>query len=266
MEEPAEKTIETIKVVDRALTVLDKLRSERKSLGVNEIAKQCGFPPSSTFRILKTLELRGWVFKFSDDTYITGEKLSFVLENNNLFLALKDVASFVMGRYSKKYNHAMNLLVREGARCYILQQSRTDNLFDYIPPQYSELPYYASSGGKILHSELPSCLVDEIISSKPMLQLTEHTITDPEEFRQELQTVAKHGYAIDFKESAENGSCIAVPVRDNEGNIIAALSFSGFIGITNITKLLEFVPALKDAAQEISQNLYRCWGTEIHRN
>ena len=154
----------------------------------------------------------------------------------------------------------MNLLVREGARCYILQQSRTDNLFDYIPPLYSELPYYASSGGKILHSELPSCLVDEIISAKLMLQLTKYTITDPEKFRQELQTVAKQGYAIDYKESAENGSCIAVPVRDNEGNIIAALSFSGFISITDKTKLEEFVPVLKDASTEISQNLYRCWG------
>ena len=116
--------------------------------GVNEIAKQCGFPPSTTFRILKTLEQRGWVFQVSDKNYITGEKLSFVLEKNNLNLALKDVASFVMKRYSKKHNKAMNLLVREGARCYILQQSRSDSLVDYIPPLYSELPFYASSGVK----------------------------------------------------------------------------------------------------------------------
>lgn len=261
MEKTIEKSVEKIKVVDRALIVLDMLRHERKGLGVNKIAKLCGFPPSATFRILKTLELRGWVFQLNDDTYIAGEKLSFVLEKNNLFLALKDVAAFVMERYSKKHNIAMNLLVRDGARCYILQQSRTDNLFDYVPPLGSELPYYASSGGKILLSELPSCLVDEIISSKPMLQLTKHTITDPEEFRQDLATVTKQGFAIDFKESAENGSCVAVPVRNNEGNIIASLSFSGFIGITDKTKLLQFVPALQDASKEISQNLYRCWGS-----
>jgi len=256
----ADNNNETIKVVDRALTIVDKLRSEKKALGVNEIAKQCGFPPSSTFRILKTLEMQGWVFQLSDDTYITGEKLSFVLEKDNLYLALKDVAAFVMERYSKKHNKAMNLLVRQGAKSYILQQSRTDRLFDYIPPLYSELPFYASSGGKVLHSELPDCLLDEIIESNPMLQLTEHTITDPEEFRQELGTIVEQGYAIDYKESAENGSCIAVPVRDNNGNIIAALSFSGFIGVTDIDTLLQFVPILKEASQEISQNLYRCWG------
>lgn len=259
MEKTTGKTVETIKMVDRALTVLDMLRFERKGLGVNEIAKQCGFSPSTTFRILKTLELNGWVFQFSDKRYIAGEKLSFVLEKNNLFLALKDVASFVMRRYSKKHNKAMNLMVREAARCYILQQSRTDSLMDYIPPLYSELPFYASSGGKILLSELPNSLVGEIINSTQMLQLTKHTITDAEQFRDELRTVVKQGYAVDYKESAENGSCIAVPVRDNEGTIIASLSFSGFIGNTDETTLLQYIPALKDASTEISQSLYQCW-------
>lgn len=254
-----EQNVQTIKAVDQALMVLDILRKERKRLGVNEIAKLCGLGPSTTFRILKTLEVNGWAFQCSDRRYIAGQKLSFVMEKDNLYLALKDVASFVMNRYTAKYSKAMNLVVREGARCYILQQSRTRNLVDYIPPLYSELPFYACAGGKILLSELPISLVDEIINSCELVPLTEHTITDPEQFWQELRTVAKDGYAIDFRESAENGSCIAVPVRDCEGNIIASLSFSGFVGIADKAELLPYVPALNEAAAEISRNLYRCW-------
>ena len=68
-----------------------------------------------------------------------------------------------------------------------------------------------------------------------MIPLTKNTITDTEEFWHELRTVAKQGYAFDDKESAENGSCIAVPIRDCEGNIIAALSFSGFVGVSDKT-------------------------------
>jgi DNA-binding IclR family transcriptional regulator len=260
LKEQTGQSVETIKMVDRAMKVLDKLRIERKCLGVNEIAKQFGFNPSTTYRILKTLEMNGWVFQCSDGCYIAGEKLSFVIEKNNLYLALKDVASFVMERSTNKHNKAMNLTVREGVHCYILQQSRTKNLVDYIPSLSSDLPYYASAGGKILVSELPISLIDEIIHSREMHPLTQHTITDAEQLRQELRTVAKQGYAIDYKESAENGSCIAVPVRDYEGNIIAALSFSGFVGIADRTELLEYIPALNDAATEISQSLYRCWG------
>lgn len=259
MKELMDQNVQTIKAVDQALAVLDVLRTERKRLGVNEIAKQCGISPSTAFRILKTLEVNGWIFQCNDRRYITGQKLSFVMEKNNLYLALKDVASFVMKRYTAKYNQAMNLLVREGSRCYILQQSRTKNLVDYIPPLYTELPFYACAGGKILLSELPISLVEEIFSSCELVPLTKHTITDTEQLWQELRTVAKQGYAFDLKESAVNGSCIAVPVRDCEGNIVAALSFSGFVGIEDKNELLEYVPPLKEASAEITQSLYRCW-------
>jgi DNA-binding IclR family transcriptional regulator len=258
LEKPAGEN--TIKMVDQALSVLDALRLERKSLGVNEIAKQCGISPSTAFRILKTLEAGGWVFQCGDRRYIAGQKLSFVIEKNNLYLALKEVASFVMDRYTTKHSQAMNLIVRDGSHCYIMQQSRTKNLVDYIPPLYSDLPFYACAGGKILLTELPIGLVDEIINSCEMLPLTQYTITDAEKFWQELRLVAKQGYAYDHKESAENGSCIAVPIRDCEGNIIAALSFSGFVGIEDKAELLQYITPLQEAATEISKSLYRCWG------
>jgi len=260
MEEQITKSSDTIKMVDRALAVLDILRTERQRLGVNEIAKKCDMSPSTAFRILKTLEVNGWVYQCGDNRYITGQKISFVMEKENLYLALKEVASFVMEKNTAAVGQAMNLIVREGAHCYILQQSRTRNLVDYIPPLYSNLPFYACAGGKILLSELPVSLVEQIIDSCEMVPLTQHTITDPDLFWQELRKVAKLGYAFDNKESAENGSCIAVPVRDCEGNIVAALSFSGFVGVENPDDLLSFLPALQEAAGEISRSLYRCWG------
>ena len=259
-EEQTAKSGDTIKMVDRALAVLDVLRVERKRLGVNEIAKKCGISPSTAFRILKTLEVNGWVYQCGDDRYITGQKISFVMEKDNLYLALKEVALFTMERNTAELGQAMNLIVRDGTHCYILQQSRTKKFVDYIPPLYSDLPFYACAGGKILLSELPISLAEQIINSSEMTPLTQFTITDPEVFWQELRKVAKAGYAFDYKESAENGSCIGVPVRDCEGDIIAALSFSGFVGVEHTDELLPYLPALQEAANEISKNLYRCWG------
>jgi len=250
---------ETIKMVEHAMKVLDLLRIKRKPVGVNEIAKTCGLNPSTTFRILKTLEQSGWVFQFNDRLYITGQKISFVTEKNNLYLALREVAQFVMAEYTAKFDQAMNLLVREGEHCTILQQSRTKKFIDYIPPLFSTLPIYASAGGKILLSELPINLVDQIIISTEMKPLTSNTITDPKQFWDVLLATAKQGYAIDYKESAENGCCIGVPVRDHEGTIIAALSFSGFIGVDDPQDLKKYLPALNEASEKISQSLYNCW-------
>ena len=164
-----------------------------------------------------------------------------------------------MKEYTAKYGQAMNLMVRDGVNCVIIQQSRTTNIVDYIPPLFSNLPLHATSGGKVLLSELPVNLADQVISSCEMKPLTSHTITDPEKFWQALREAAKQGYAIDNRESAENGCCIAVPVRDHEGTIIAALSFSGFIGIEDTQELQKYLPPLHEASEKISHNLYSSW-------
>ena len=73
---------ETVKMVENAMGVLDLLRTKKEPLGVREIAKSCELNPSTTFRILTTLENSGWVYKTNDDRYITGQKLSFVTEKD----------------------------------------------------------------------------------------------------------------------------------------------------------------------------------------
>ena len=108
------------------------------------------------------MEISGWVFQLNDRRYITGEKISFVTEKNNLNLALREVAQYVMKEYTEKYGQAINLMVREEVQCTILQQSRTKKIFDYIPPLFSNLPIHACAGGKVLLSELPVNLANKL--------------------------------------------------------------------------------------------------------
>ncbi len=253
----ATKNVDTIKMVDKALAILDELRTSNTKLGVNEIAKRCAINPSTAFRILKTLTVNGWVFQCSDNKYIPGKKLSFVTEKNNMYLALKDVAYFTMNKYTSKYNLPMNLIVRDSANCFIIQQSRTNQFVDYVVPINTIIPFYACAGGKILLSELPILMVDMLLDATNFEAFTPHTITNAEVFWKELRTVAAQGYAFDIKESSPNGSCVAVPVRDEQGTIIAALSFSGFVGLEDTSQLHQYIPLLKEASTEITRNLFQ---------
>lgn len=255
-----EQPVETIKMVEKALTVLDSLRGSKEPMGVNEIAKLCSLNPSTVFRILKTLELSGWVYQTQDDRYITGQKISFVTEKDNLYLALREVSLFVMREYTAKYNQVMNLLVRDGTNCTILQQSRTNNLLDYTPPVNTTLPFYCCAGGKILLSELPTSLTQQLIDACEWKPMTPYTITDPQKFWQAIRETSQRGYAFDHNESILNGACIAVPVRNHLGTIIATLSFSGFIGVEDPSTLLTYLPALQEASAEISRRMFISWG------
>ena len=205
--------------------------------------------------------MTGWAYQLANDTYIAGQKLSFVTSRNNFYLALRDAAKSTMEACTSKYGMAMNLIVRSGSKCEIIEQSLTKSIINYVPPIHSVLPFYACGGGKILLCELPPKVVDGFLATCRLEPLTPYTITDPDAYRQELKITAERGYAIDYQESSINGSCIAVPVRDREGTIVASLSFSGLIGISDPSRLLKYIPALKEASKDISETLFECWET-----
>ena len=196
---------------------------------------------------------------FANDATLGGIKLSFVLSSDNLYLALKEVALPIMEKRTAEFGCAMNLMVRDGVNCYILQQSKVNDLFDFVPRLYAPLPIYACACGKILMSELPIAVADDIIQSCNMVKFTPNTLSDPETFWQEIRTVAKQGYAVDDRELSRNGSCIAVPVRNHEGTIIAGISFSGFVDVSDVSELHTYLPALREASSEVTEKLYHCW-------
>jgi DNA-binding IclR family transcriptional regulator len=252
---PTNENNTSIKTLNRAMVIFDTLHDSNLPLGVNELAKKCKMNPSTVFRILKTLMEGGWVYQCEDDRYIIGPRFSFVTERKDFYYALKEISSFTMNRITTEESHAMNLVVLLDNKCTILQQSRTTKLIDLIPPVNSILPIHASASGKIIMAGLPIPLFNLYINNLSFEPFTNRTITDPTIFVSHIEKVRQDGYAIDHYESLENAFCIAVPILRGDGETLASLSFSGFIGSFDKNILAYYLPILRKAANEISQNL-----------
>lgn len=246
----------TVQALDRGLKILELLMTEKCSMGVNEIAKRQGITPSAAYRILKTLVMNGWAFQLSDDKYIPGEKLSYITEKNSFHLALAEVADPIMRELTKRETLPMNLVVRQGHRYFILQQTRSSRYVDFVAPIGSELPLHASAGGKILLCELPAVLLSTMVDEIQFEKMTQNTIGSKLGFLDELAAVRAQGYALDYYESLDHTCCIGVPVRSPSGEIFAALSFSGITDVKSREQLLYFLPQLREAAARITQQLF----------
>lgn len=251
-----QQNTEKVQTLDRALKILDSLIETKQPLGVNEISKMHDINPSAAFRILKTLQVNGWVYQCENDKYILGEKIAFVTEKDNFYMALSEVAYYVMKKLTESEGFPMNLVVKQGNRYFILQQTRTNRLADYVPPIGTPLPLHASAGGKILLCEIPTSLQSEILDTINFEMMTPYTICRKKEFLDELNRVKSQEYALDYHESIEGCCCIGVPVRGKNLEIIAALSFSGITGITSQDQLLYYLPLLKKASREITERLF----------
>jgi DNA-binding IclR family transcriptional regulator len=98
--------------------------------------------------------------------------------------------------------------------------------------------------------------VESFILDGELVPLTIHTITTAPALRAELKLVREQGYALDDREHQANMRCIAVPVRDQEGRAVAALSATDDAERMTAERQAEIRHALFAAAGALRQKLY----------
>ena len=110
-----------VKALEKALCVLDAVRDADSPLGVNEIAKICGMSAATVYRMLRTMRSHGWVYQDENEKYTVGYKISLATFGTSFRLAMRETAYHVMARLSESEHEAMNLVVRDPDKCYILR-------------------------------------------------------------------------------------------------------------------------------------------------
>jgi DNA-binding IclR family transcriptional regulator len=100
-----------------------------------------------------------------------------------------------------------------------------------VPRHYTLIgrhnPLHATGMGKVLLAHLPDEGLADCIRRLPLHAYTPHTITDAAELEEHLQAVRSQGWALEMEELALGRACVAGPIRDQTGMVVAALSISG---------------------------------------
>jgi IclR family transcriptional regulator, KDG regulon repressor len=89
------------------------------------------------------------------------------------------------------------------------------------------LPAHCTAVGKMLLSALPEHeFYTHFPPGVPLPAMTPHSITSPEQLSRQLAEIRRRGVAIEFCESNPDVACVAAPIRDSTGTVVAALSVS----------------------------------------
>jgi IclR family acetate operon transcriptional repressor len=116
-------------------------------------------------------------------------------------------------------------------------------------------PAYCTGVGKAILAFLTPVQIDSYIASTSLKPFTRKTLTSAGELKANLRQIAARGYAVDDQEREDGVRCVAAPVRDRAGEVIAAVSIAG--PSTRITKerVLELAGHVMQAASQISTAL-----------
>jgi DNA-binding IclR family transcriptional regulator len=245
-----------IKVLDKALSVLELLLRQGSDMNITEMSEKLGFYPSTTHRLLDTLKYWGYVEQdFHTQKYQLGLK---VLELGMTKLHKMDLvreATPYLEELVNQYNETVHLgALEKGEVMYLAKKesSQTIRMISYVGKR---APLHCTALGKVLLAYLPEEERRKILEGKQLPRLTERTITDKEELEKNLEQIKKQGFALDNEENEKDVCCMAVPIRNYQGAVIAALSISrpSFRVYKNKQKDLE--KALIEISERISKRM-----------
>jgi DNA-binding IclR family transcriptional regulator len=118
----------------------------------------------------------------------------------------------------------------------------------------SRAPAHCTGVGKALLAFQPPEVVQQVVENG-LRRCTEHTIIEPEKLRTELATIRARGYAIDDEEIEVGLRCVAAPIRDHSGQVVAAISVAAPVQRMSKKQVQATIPSVLAAAENISRRL-----------
>lgn len=248
-----------VQSVERALSILEVLSEEEGPMSISDLADRVGLKVSTVHRLLNTLILKGFV-KQDEETskYRLTLKLLRMGRTALGYYDLRTTAKPYLHELVERCNETANLAVLDGGDVVYIDQLESKNLI--IVKMFAKIgsrgPAHCTATGKVLLASLEDEELDKILNKMPLERFTSKTITDPALLRKELARVRKNGYALDLGERDEGVRCVAAPVRNYEGKVIAAISVSGpSIRITDYYLYNELISIVCEVAKKLSEKM-----------
>lgn len=246
-----------IQSVDRAFSLLQQLAEPGSTRSLPAMAAQSGLSVATAHRLLATLEAVGAVIRTGPGGYRIGMGVHQLARGSRPEEVMVAALQPVLAKLARQ----LGLIVHAGVWdadqmvTYIAKHAPRQALA--IPTRIgSQLEGYCSGMGKVLLSHLPEDAREAYLTEAPFVMLTTNTVTDPARLREELAEVRARGWAIDDGEIYLGLRCVAVPVHDAEGGVLAAVSCSGSTDVVTWERVPELAAALREAAATVQAKLF----------
>ncbi|MBY8338597.1 IclR family transcriptional regulator [Streptomyces spinosirectus] len=241
--------------VDRAISVLEIL-AQRGEAGVSEVAGEIDVHKSTAFRLLGALESRGLVEQ-------AGERGKYRLGFGIVRLAgavtgridITQQGRPVCERLAEELGETVNIAVMQEHYAINLYQVRGPGAITAHNWVGQLTPLHATSSGKVLLSHLPAKDRSALLAETGLKKVTARTITAKTKLEKSLAEARERGYAWTLEEFEIGLHAMAAPVRNRDGQVIAALSASGPAYRFTEGRMHELAPVLLKGAEEISHRM-----------
>jgi DNA-binding IclR family transcriptional regulator len=238
------------------LEILDMFAHDRPEIGIGEMAQHLGLHRSTTSRLAATLAVAGYLepagepgrYRLSGKLAALGELVA--AEGDVRRAALPYLQDLV-----QSLGETGHLAVLEGTEAVTIEVVdgwQTVRMHSWVGKRS---PAHCSSMGKALLAGLPAEEIDARYPRGRLEASTDRTITDTGELKRHLAQVRERGYAVDRQELEPHLCCVAGPVFDRTGTVVASISVSGPDSRIDEASIPAIAEVVRHAAWQISTRL-----------
>ena len=217
---------EPVAAVLRVFGLLTAL-GERKETGISELSVRLAMPKATIYRFLQTMKLLGVVRQESDsERYGLTMKLFEMGAQALRHLDLIELANHQMRILSDQTSETIHLGVLVDNEVIYIDKIEAKYSFGMYSRVGKRAPIHATALGKALLAWEKPEQRDAIMAGMCFTRFRENSIASPEQFLEELALTRQRKYGLDHEEFEEHMICIAAPIFDHWGNVVAALSIA----------------------------------------
>jgi len=250
-----EKSNYIIRSVSHALDVIEQFYGEADELGVTELSKRLKLHKNNIFRLLATLESRGYIEQNkATENYRLGVRSLQLGQAYVGRMGLLRQARPIMEALVKQCRESAYVAVARRGGMVPLDSVDADQPIRLVSQIGETLPLHCTAPVK---AHLAFATEDELKARLPdnLKKFTGSTITERQALTQQLKSVGEKGYAVDTGEYVDDMRSVAVPIKDYTSHVVGTLAVSGPAYRLTNERLKELAPLVVKAGTELSSRL-----------
>ncbi len=217
----------SVKSARRVLGILELLGANADGLKFPQIADLLGLPKSSLHALLATMQGMGWIsIEESTRTYRIGMRAWEVGQGYNYARDLARIADEHLHAARTELNETVQLGILDGTEVLYIARVDSNRPFRLVSRAGMRLPAWATGLGKVLLADLPPAELRRRMADVTFQAFTDKTVRDIDQLERILAQIRADGIGLDDGEHVAMVYCVAAPVRDKTGAVVAAMSCS----------------------------------------
>jgi DNA-binding IclR family transcriptional regulator len=244
-----------ILVLHKTLDILETIRECRSGLSLADLARALGLPKPTAYRIMATLEGRGYIARNPDGIFQMTRKFFDLQVSESDEQALLHASRPAMERLVDSCRETVNLGILDAGEVVVISTVESPQSIRMTSKVGNRRYLHSTALGKVLLSGLPIQEVQRLIRIQGLPKLTPRTIVTRQGLIDELEQVRRQGYSLDNEENEPDGRCLGAPIVGAGGRIVAALSISAPVFRMDMTRVRGLAAELTDSCRIISQKL-----------